>query len=73
MRVKFVLTMKDLVIEGQMRKKVVIAWEDDLDSQEITELSHKWVSSRNFLTNRMTGLDRVGESVLTIEPLEDNK
>ena len=43
------------------------------DQQEILEVSHQWISSKNFLTQRMEGLTRVGESSLVIEPLEDTE
>jgi hypothetical protein len=72
-RVKFVLTMDDLVVDEERIDRVVLDWESELDQQEILELSHKWITSKNFLTNRMIGLNRVGESSLTIEPLEENE
>ena len=73
MKVKFVLTMEDLVVDDQKVDQVVLDWETDVDHQEILELSHKWITSKNFLTKRMEGLTRVGESSLTIEPLEENE
>jgi hypothetical protein len=36
-------------------------------------MSQKWISSQNFLTRRMIGLQRVGESSLTIEPVDETK
>jgi hypothetical protein len=71
MKVKFVLTMDNLVVDDQEFEQVVLDWESDLDRQEILEVSHKWITSKNFLTKRMQGLMRVGESTLTIEPLEE--
>ena len=71
MRVKFVLTMDDVVVNDECVDQVVLDWECDLDQAEILRLSHEWITSKNFLTNRMAGLNRVGESSLTIEPLED--
>jgi hypothetical protein len=73
MKVKFVLTMDDLVVEDNMIDQVVFDWETDVDQEEILELSHKWITSKNFLTNRMEGLTRVGESSLTIEPIEEDE
>jgi hypothetical protein len=35
------------------------------------EVSHRWITTQNFLTRRMVGMARVGESSLTIEPLEE--
>jgi hypothetical protein len=73
MRVKFVLTMEDLVVDDQTVDQVTLDWEENLDQQQILELSHSWITSKNFLTQRMEGLIRVGESSLTIEPLEETE
>lgn len=70
MRVKFVLTMDDLVVNDEEIDQVVLDWESDVDQEEILEVSHKWITTQNFLTQRMQGLSRVGESSLTIEPLD---
>ncbi len=71
MKVKFVLTMEDVVVGDQTIDQVILDWESDLEQDEILKLSHEWITSRNFLTNRMEGLSRVGESSLTIEPLDE--
>jgi len=73
MRVKFVLTMDDLVVEEKNIDQLVLDWEADIDHTEILQLSHQWITSRNFLTQRMRGLSQVGESSLTIEPLEEEE
>ena len=73
MKVKFVLTMEDLVVNDKSIDQVVLDWESDVEQDEILELSHKWITSKNFLTNRMVGLTRVGESSLTIEPIEEDE
>ncbi len=73
MKVKFVLTMDDLVVDDQNIDQLILDWESELDQAEILDLSHKWITSKNFLTTRMVGLTRVGESSLTIEPLEENE
>ncbi len=72
MKVKFVLTMDDLVVEEQSVDQVVLDWQTDVEQDEILELSHKWITSKNFLTKRMQGLTRVGESSLVIEPLDED-
>ena len=71
MKVKFVLTMDDVTVGNQNIDQVIFDWESEIDQQEILEVSHKWITSKNFLTSRMEGLSRVGESTLTIEPLEE--
>ncbi len=73
MKVKFVLTMDDLVVDDRQIDQVVLDWETEMDQGEILELSHQWITSKNFLTRRMEGLTRVGESSLTIEPMEENE
>ncbi len=72
MRVKFVLTMDDVVVEDRSIDQLILDWEADVDQSEILQLSHQWITSKNFLTQRMVGLLQVGESSLTIEPLEED-
>lgn len=71
MKVKFVLTMDDLVVADESIDQVVLDWESEMEQTEILEISHQWITSKNFLTQRMVGLSRVGESSLTIEPLDE--
>lgn len=71
MKVKFTLTMDDVVVEDRCIDQIIMDWETDIDQQKILELSHQWITSQNFLTQRMVGLTRVGESSLTIEPMEE--
>jgi hypothetical protein len=73
MKVKFVLTMDNLVVGDRRIDQLVLDWESEIDQNEILMLSHEWITSRNFLTQRMVGLTRVGESSLTIEPLEETE
>jgi hypothetical protein len=72
MKVKFVLTMDDVVLNDKTIDQVILDWVSDVDQQEIMEVSTRWITTQNFLTRRMVGLSRVGESSLTIEPLEDD-
>ncbi len=71
MQVKFTLTMENLTVDGREIDSVVMDWVSDVEYEEVLNISHNWISSQNFLTQRMTGLSRVGESSLTIEPIED--
>ena len=71
MKVKFVLTMDDVVVDNRKIDQIVMDWESEIDQQSILDVSHQWITTQNFLTQRMVGLMRVGESSLTIEPLED--
>ncbi|MEW5796926.1 MAG: hypothetical protein AB1772_11275 [Candidatus Zixiibacteriota bacterium] len=71
MKVKFVLTMDDVVVNDERIDQIILDWISDVDQEEIMDVSHKWITTQNFLTHRMVGLTRVGESSLTIEPLEE--
>ena len=73
MKVKFTLTMDDLLVDDQHYDTVVIDWVSDVEQEEVMDMSQKWISSQNFLTRRMIGLQRVGESSLTIEPVDETK
>ncbi len=71
MKMKFTLTMDDLLVNGTKIDNMIIDWIDDVSQEEVLEMSQMWITSQNFLTERMVGLKRVGESSLTIEPVED--
>ncbi len=73
MKVKFTLTMEDVTVDERNIDTVVLDWITEVDSNEVLNISHRWITSQNFLTQRMTGLSRVGESSLTIEPLEESR
>jgi hypothetical protein len=71
MQVRFTLTMDDVVIDNKNIDSLILDWISDIDYDKVLTISHSWISSQNFLTQRMKGLQSVGESSLTIEPLED--
>ncbi len=73
MKVKFTLAMDNLVVSGKHYDQVVLDWEDEIEEEEVLALSQSWIGSQNFLVQRMNGLARVGESSLTIEPMEASK
>lgn len=68
---KFTLNMEDLVVEGNRIDNMILDWVDDVSQQQVLEISNLWISSQTFLTERMIGLSKVGESSLTIEPVEE--
>ncbi len=70
MKVKFTLTMDDLTVSGDHYDEVTIDWVSEVAQDEVLRLSQQWITSQNFLTHRMVGLTNVGESSLTIEPME---
>lgn len=71
MKVKFTLTMDDLTVDDLHYDSVVIDWVSEVQQEEVLEMSQRWITSQNFLTRRMIGLQRVGESSLTIEPVDE--
>jgi hypothetical protein len=73
MLVRYILTMEDLKVHGEQIDSVTVDWEEEASREEVMGFSHKWITSRNFLTTRMNGLSEVGESSLTIEPVEERE
>lgn len=71
MRMKFTLNMEDLVVEGNEIDNMVVDWVEDVTQERVLEISNLWISSQTFLTEKMDGLSKVGESSLTIEPMEE--
>ena len=71
MKVKFTLTMDEVTVEGKDFDSIILDWVSDVEHNDVLAISHNWIASQNFLTQRMVGLTHVGESSLTIEPLED--
>ena len=71
MKVEFTITLENAVVNDLHIDQLILRWTNELDQQEILEISHQWLTSKNFLTGKMLGLSRVGESSLLIEPFED--
>jgi hypothetical protein len=71
MKMKFTLNMENLDIDGKTIDNMILDWIEEVSQDRVLEMSHQWISSQTFLTERMTGLQRVGESSLTIEPVND--
>ncbi|MBD3232300.1 MAG: hypothetical protein GF315_01105 [candidate division Zixibacteria bacterium] len=70
MRMRFTLTMENLVVNNKHIDNVVLDWEEEVEQDQVITMSQEWITTKNFLTERMTGLQKVGESSLTIEPVE---
>ena len=77
-KVKFTLHMENLTVASPAKQhgerhidRVTISWINDVTEAEVLSTSGKWISTQNFLTQRMTDLKQVGESSLTIEPMEE--
>lgn len=77
-KVKFTLHMENLTVASpeqqhgeQQIDRLTICWISEATEQEVLSMSGKWISSKDFLTEKMTDLKKVGESSLTIEPVEE--
>lgn len=68
---RFTLSMDDLVVEGRSIDNMILDWTEEVSQQQVMEMSQVWISSQTFLTDKMKGLSKVGESSLTIEPVEE--
>jgi hypothetical protein len=62
--------MDDVIVNNQRLDNIILDWEEEVNQDQVLELSQKWITSKNFLTSRMIGLTHVGESSLTIEPVD---
>jgi hypothetical protein len=71
MKMKFTLNMENLDVNGKSIDTFILDWIDEVSQEQVLEMSQLWISSQTFLTERMNGLHRVGESSLTIEPVSD--
>ena len=71
MKIKFSLSLKNIIVEETFIDHLIFDWEEETTPEEVLKMSEKWISTRNFLTSRMNGLKKVGESSFTIEPLEE--
>ncbi|PJA27844.1 MAG: hypothetical protein CO189_06015 [candidate division Zixibacteria bacterium CG_4_9_14_3_um_filter_46_8] len=71
MKMRFTLTMEDLLVNEKKIDNVVLDWIDEVSQDQILTMSQEWITAKNFLTERMAGLQKVGESSLTIEPIEE--
>jgi hypothetical protein len=69
MKMKFTLNMENLEVNGRAIDSMILDWIDEVSQEEVLEMSQQWISSQTFLTDRMIGLHKVGESSLTIEPV----
>ena len=77
-KVKFTLHMENLAVASPRQPRgeehidrLTISWISDVTEEEVLSMSGKWISAKNFLTQKMPDLKKVGESSLTIEPVEE--
>jgi len=69
MKIKFTLNMDNLLVNQTHIDRVIISWISDISQEEVSSLSQNWINDQDFLLHNMDGLEKVGESSLTIEPL----
>lgn len=77
-KVKFTLHMENLTVASvecqhaeQHIDRLTISWISEMSEQDVLSMSGRWISSKDFLLQKMTDLKKVGESSLTIEPVEE--
>jgi len=63
--------MENLTVDEKHIDRLSISWVNDVTEEEVLSMSGQWIGTQNLLTQRMVGLKRVGESSLTIEPIEE--
>ena len=73
MKIKFTLSLKNIVVEQAFIDQLIFHWEEEASPEEVLKMSEKWITTQNFLTTRMNGLKKVGESSFTIEPIEEQE
>lgn len=73
MQVKFTLILKKVQVNSSLVDEIGLEWVSEATPQEVLDMSQKWITTQNFLTQRMSGVKKVGESSFTIEPLEETK
>jgi len=69
MKMRFILTMEDLEVEDKRIDSLTVDWTEEVTQEQVLSMSREWISAQNFLSQRMVGLSKVGESTLTIEPV----
>jgi hypothetical protein len=69
MKMRFILTMEDLEVDSERIDSLTVDWIDEVTQEQVLTMSREWITAQNFLSQRMEGLSKVGESTLTIEPV----
>lgn len=69
MEMRFTLSMENLVVNGAEIDSLVVDWTEDVTQAQVMAVSNEWISTPDFLARHIAGLQRVGESSLTIEPV----
>ena len=67
--IQFELTMNNAVVNGKSIDQIIIQWPEELTAEELLDISLRWMAAKYFLVNRMEGLQKVGDSSLSIQPI----
>lgn len=71
MKVRFIFSMSDLVVNGVLCDSVVFVWTEEVSEDYLRWISQVWVGSEYNITRKMNGLTAYKEASLDIEPLDD--
>jgi hypothetical protein len=71
MQVRFTLALKNVLLVDRHVDEISLEWTSEASPQDVLEMSQEWITSHNFLAQRLAGVKRVGNSSFTIEPLEE--
>ncbi len=69
---KITLTMTSskegpIIVDGKEIDEIRIEWRQEYSISSIMDIVTAWNEEKFYLTTKMTGLERVGESTLTLE------
>jgi len=68
MLVQCTLAMIDVIVDNTHYDEIEITWLQTMSDEELYTASQAWFCEAGFLSRRMTGLQRVGDSSLTFNP-----
>lgn len=71
MQIVFTLTMDDAIVDGQRYDHIIFSWLETVSQECLLAISNEWLASDNYLTKKMIGLERVGESSLEVTSIEE--
>ena len=67
MQIRFTMTLKDVVVNGEKMDEFIIDWTANAEPEEVLEISKEWISSRDQVAQKMVGLSKVGELSLVMD------
>lgn len=67
LQVRFVLTIRDVIIEGDRIGTVTVDWLSETDRAGLAAISQTWLKSSRDFTRELTGLSDFGNVSLMME------